>query len=214
MQACRAVTKTALPCPLICGHCPVLLFPTETLPEIDSLHFGVKRPNFQPLSHLTWTSPNVKSMRLLPVHNYSAKTDGNVRRQADGVNTRRLSQQSRGFAAILGASGRKTHAASAAARPHCPECSLLPLLLPLSSFSLCCISAGPHRSTAPSPFSSPRGVCFPRLPCFPHIPPARSLHPPTASLRSASPPHPVFRLYSASSTFFWWKLVMYACMSR
>lgn len=91
----------------------------------------------------------------------------------------RLSQQSWGFAAILGASGRKTHTASAAARPHCPECSLLPLLLPLSSFSLCCISAGPHRSTAPTPFSSPSGVCFPRLPCFPHTPPARPLNSPS-----------------------------------
>lgn len=40
--------------------------------------------------------------------------------------------------------------------------------------------------------------------------PNLSLHP-TLCL---SPPHPFFRLYNASSTFFWWKLVMYACMSR
>lgn len=100
----------------------------------------------------------------------------------------RLSQQSWGFAAILGASGRKTHTASAAARPHCPECSLLPLLLPLSSFSLCCISAGPHRSTAPSPFSSPSGVCFSRLPCFPHTPPARPLNSLTPQPPSGLPP--------------------------
>lgn len=52
-----------------------------------SLQLGVKQPNFRPLSHLAWTSPNVKSRCMLSVLNDSAKIDGNVKRQADGANT-------------------------------------------------------------------------------------------------------------------------------
>lgn len=91
--------------------------------------------------------------------------------KTDTANTRRLSHEKARLRCYSGRQWQEdTLTASAAARPHCPECSLLPLLLPLSSFSLCCISAGPHRSTALSPFSSPHRVCFLRLPCFRHTP--------------------------------------------
>lgn len=84
----------------------------------------------------------------------------------------------------------------------CPPTSPRMLALPLSyspyipSSSFLCIASGQGLTALKHCPFSPCWNPFKLPPSISHL----SLY--------RSPPHPVFRLYKASSTFFWWKLVM------